>query len=229
MTRLAFALALLGCIASPLAGQALSGDPRIAAIPWRAGQPIDLRTAPGSPLTIVFAPGERVTGFELADPAAFEVRLSPTADSLFVQTRAVSAQPELAVRTHLRDYRFVFKVGPPEEAIYTVNFSYGAASENVRQSPPPTTGPSQAIAGTYRLSGNRALRPSRIDDDGVRTFLVWDEEQALPAVFALSEHGEEEIVDGYMRDGVFTIDRVNRVLVFRIGKETAKAVRQHAR
>ena len=59
--------------------------------------------------------------------------------------------------------------------------------------------------------------------------MVWHEEQDLPAVFSLSAHGEEEIVDGYMRDGVFTIDRVNRALVFRIGKEKAKAIRQEAR
>lgn len=229
MIRFALGLALMGCTATPLAAQALSGDPRIAVIPWRAGETIDLRTAQGGALTVVFAPGERVIGFELADPAAFEVRLSPTADSLFVQTRAASTQPQLAVRTHLREYRFNLKVGPPEEAVYSVNFSYGAVSENVRQPPKPATAAAPGAVATYRLSGNRALRPVRIDDDGVRTFMVWHEEQDLPAVFSLSAHGEEEIVDGYMRDGVFTIDRVNQTLVFRIGKEKAKAVRRNAR
>lgn len=226
MIRFALGLALAACVPASLDAQALAGDPRIAVIPWQAGQTIDLRTAQGGALTVVFAPGERVIGFELADPAAFDVRLSPTADSLFVQTRAASAQPQLSVRTHLREYRFNLKVGPPEEAVYTVNFSHGAVSESVRQ---PTTAATPGTVGTYRLSGNRALRPVRIDDDGVRTFMVWSEEQDLPAVFALSPHGEEEIVDGYMRDGVFTIDRVIRTLVFRIGKEKAKAVRQDAR
>lgn len=229
MIRFALGLALAACVPASLDAQALAGDPRIAVIPWQAGQAIDLRTAQGGALTVVFAPGERVIGFELADPAAFDVRLSPTADSLFVQTRAPSAQPQLSVRTHLREYRFNLKVGPPEEAVYTVNFSYGAVAENVPQPSKPATATTTSAVGTYRLSGNRALRPVRIDDDGVRTFMVWSEEQDLPAVFALSPHGEEEIVDGYMRDGVFTIDRVIRTLVFRIGKEKAKAVRQDAR
>lgn len=77
----------------------------------------------------------------------------------------------------------------------------------------------------YRLSGEKALRPMRIGDDGTHMYLEWDEEQALPAVFALNALGEEEMVDGYMRSGVFTIDRVHRDLVFRIGKKRAQAKR----
>jgi type IV secretion system protein VirB9 len=77
----------------------------------------------------------------------------------------------------------------------------------------------------YRLSGEKSLRPARIGDDGTHMYLEWDEEQALPAVFALNALGEEEMVDGYMRSGVFTIDRVHRDLVFRIGKKRAQAKR----
>jgi type IV secretory pathway VirB9-like protein len=92
---------------------------------------------------------------------------------------------------------------------------------------------SQTDAGTvitqpvaaYRLSGEKSLRPARIGDDGTHMYLEWDEEQALPAVFALNALGEEEMVDGYMRSGVFTIDRVHRDLVFRIGKKRAQAKR----
>lgn len=77
----------------------------------------------------------------------------------------------------------------------------------------------------YRLSGEKSLRPARIGDDGAHMYLEWDEEQALPAVFALNALGEEEMVDGYMRSGIFTIDRVHRDLVFRIGKKRAQARR----
>ena len=77
----------------------------------------------------------------------------------------------------------------------------------------------------YRLSGEKSLRPVRIGDDGTHMYLEWDEEQALPGVFALNALGQEEMVDGYMRSGVFTIDRVHRDLVFRIGKKRAQAKR----
>lgn len=77
----------------------------------------------------------------------------------------------------------------------------------------------------YRLSGERALRPVQMSDDGTHTYIVWGPEQALPAVFAVTTSGTEEIVDGHMRDGVFTIDRIHPRLVFRIDKKAAKAER----
>ena len=81
------------------------------------------------------------------------------------------------------------------------------------------------ITGEYRLSGEAALRPSRIGDDGERTYIEWGKYQSLPAVFGIGANGDEEVVDGYMREGVFTIDRVYTELVFRIDRKRAKARR----
>lgn len=92
----------------------------------------------------------------------------------------------------------------------------------------PSTGAgltSTAAMTGYKLSGEKSLRPSRIGDDGVHTYIEWSEDQALPAVFAVNALGEEEMVDGYMRQDIFTIDRVHQRLVFRIGKKLAKAER----
>lgn len=92
----------------------------------------------------------------------------------------------------------------------------------------PSTGTgltSTAAMTGYKLSGEKSLRPSRIGDDGVHTYIEWSEDQALPAVFAVNALGEEEMVDGYMRQDIFTIDRVHQRLVFRIGKKLAKAER----
>lgn len=77
----------------------------------------------------------------------------------------------------------------------------------------------------YKLSGERSLRPARVSDDGTHMYLEWAEDQALPAVFAVNTQGNEEMVDGYMRQGVFTIDRVHNHLVFRIDKKSARADR----
>lgn len=93
-----------------------------------------------------------------------------------------------------------------------------AAEPAVSSAAPETT-------GRYRLSGERALRPVQMSDDGLRTYIVWGPEQALPAVFAVTATGAEEIADGHMRDGVFTIDRVHSRLIFRIDKKAARAER----
>ena len=98
--------------------------------------------------------------------------------------------------------------------------------ESANDEPSVGNGLTRTAAMTgYKLSGEKSLRPSRIGDDGVHTYIEWSEDQALPAVFAVNALGEEEMVDGYMRQDIFTIDRVHQRLVFRIGKKLAKAER----
>ena len=86
-----------------------------------------------------------------------------------------------------------------------------------------------AEGAAYRQAGDRSVRPASIGDDGAKTYIVWDEDQAMPAVFAIGPSGKEEMVEGYMRGGIFTIDRVYRELVFRIDGDVAKAKRITAR
>ena len=95
-----------------------------------------------------------------------------------------------------------------------------AADEPASAIPAPV-----ALNTAYRISGERSLRPARISDDGVHTYIEWSEDQALPAVFARNAVGGEEMVDGFMRGGVFTIDSINPELIFRIDKKSAKALR----
>lgn len=85
------------------------------------------------------------------------------------------------------------------------------------------------LAAVYQLSGDRRLLPISIRDDGRRIYLRWGASQALPAVFAVGDQGREEVVNGYMRDDVFVIDRVYGRLVFRIDKARAFANRKLAR
>ncbi|MGH6785518.1 MAG: TrbG/VirB9 family P-type conjugative transfer protein [Novosphingobium sp.] len=211
--RLAAALSL--ALAGAAGAQTLDGDGRVAVVRFEEGAIVPLRSAAGNGLTIIFAPGERVQAFEVADPAALEVSLSGSTDSLLVKTLSAPGNPHLSVRTQLRNYTFHVQLGPPESATYVVRFAYG---------PAPAAVPAGSV-GRYKISGTKALRPSRIGDDGVRTYLEWAPDQALPAVFALNPLGGEEMVDGYMRGGVFTIDRIHPRLVFRIDKKSAKAER----
>lgn len=186
-------------------------DPRFSDILYTPGQTVSLNSSVGGSLSVVFAAEEHVVHFEAADPAAFNIATSGNGDSVVIQMLRLPVRPELTVRTQLRDYNFMIQNVTPAQATYVARFSYSAFPGNAR--------------ATYKLSGEKALLPSRISDDGVHTYLEWPEDEALPAVFAVNSIGEEEMVDGYMRGGIFTIDRVNNQLMFRIGKKKAKAVR----
>ncbi|MCE7798377.1 TrbG/VirB9 family P-type conjugative transfer protein [Sphingobium sufflavum] len=91
--------------------------------------------------------------------------------------------------------------------------------------PLPEAGIAPAVEGRYKLSGNRELMPSAIGDDGFKTYMQWSPEQPLPAVFSIDALGREEMVNGYMRGDVFTIDRVYDRLKFRIDKAQLTARR----
>lgn len=222
MIRLAILAAAVALALPPITAQAMEGDQRIVTIAFQQGKTIALRTAVGNGLSIVFAPGESIVSVAVSDPAAFDVVVARNADSLLVRTLRSPTNPQIAVHTQLRDYAFTLAVGLPNDVNYAVNFDYAPRH---RAEPKYSSDQANATTGQYRLSGEKTLRPMRIDDDGEHTYLEWASDQLLPGVFAINALGSEEVVDGYMRAGVFTIDRVNRTLVFRIDRKSAKAER----
>jgi type IV secretion system protein VirB9 len=169
-------------------------------------------------------PGEQIERVTVSDPSAFEARPTGANDSLSIRPLRTDAAATLLVDTAQRRYEFALATGDGLAAAYVVRFVGGAPAEPSPAAATRSTA-QPATTGEYRLSGEQTLMPSRIGDDGTRTYLEWDAYQSLPAVFGIGFNGEEEVVDGYMRNGVFTIDRVYSELVFRIDKKRARARR----
>lgn len=208
------------CMQASAHADAPDADTRIVTVPYEAGETVRIRGAIGNSQTILLAPGERVIEVVADDLDAFDISLSGTADAVVFKPLRASASPGISVRTNLRSYAFSIDLGPANLATYLTRFRYG---------PDPATAPPEASQGTYRLSGTPELRPRSVRDNGVHTYLEWAPEQVLPAVFAINSLGKEEMVDGYMRDGIFTVDRVYTRLVFRFGRKWARAERRPRR
>ena len=213
-----FTFGILTAFSAPVAAR--SDDPRLRTVAWRADAVIELVARAGRTLAVMLAPGEQVTGIVVAEPGQFTVERSMDGDGLLVTPRAADARSVLTVTTDLRAYRFDLVARDDATAPLIVRLTYprGSNASTTSAAPSPTSG--------WKLSGNRNLRPSAIRDDGARTTIVWGDDQAIPAVFALTAGGREEVVDGYMRDGAFVIDRVPPRLVFRIDRDAATAVRE---
>jgi type IV secretion system protein VirB9 len=224
--RLALGVVLAGCAAGAAAQVSpipAIDDPRLQTVSYDPTRPVRLVAFPDSSLTVMLLPGEQIQHVVVSDPQAFDARATGSNDSLSIKALRADAAARLLVDTAQRRYEFDLTTGSGLAAAYIVRFVSGSATEL-----PPVyaqAAPAPAITGEYRLSGEQTLLPSRIGDDGTRTFLEWDAYQSLPAVFGIGFNGEEEVVDGYMRDGVFTIDRVYGELVFRIDKKRARARR----
>lgn len=223
MTRLLPVLLLAALPGAALAQQAPTpsfDDPRLQSVAYDPAQPVRLVAFPNSTLTVTLLSGDRIERLVISDPAAFDVDVTGPGDGLHIAPLRADGAATLLVDTSLRRYEFDLATGEGLAAAYLVRFVDPRGSPSAAA---PTA--VRPMTGEYRLTGDRTLQPSRIGDDGQRTYLEWDEHQSLPAVFGIGANGEEEVVDGYMREGVFTIDRVYGELVFRIDRKRAKARR----
>lgn len=209
-------IAALAALARPAAAES-----PVETVEWHPDQVVPLQVAAGYQLMVEFAADEHIESVAVGDSSAWQVTPNRIGDRIFVKPLQGSLSTNLTVVTSARTYTFELSPlsGPSADMPYVMRFTYPAANATAEAEP------AGATAGRYRLSGARALRPSRISDDGVHTYIEWPRDRALPAVYALDERGQESLVNGMMRDDLFVIDAVVQRLVFRIDRDIARAER----
>lgn len=212
--------------AAPGIGQELPAstgeDFRIQTIDYGAGGIFHLQTSPETIQTVLLASGDQIRSVIISDPSAYVISVAASGDALTLKPNGANALAMVTIRTDLRSYDLELTASStPAPSIF--RFTYG---DQPRQKAPTAEAPiRQAEGAEWRLSGSRALRPSEVSDDGAKTYIAWNQDQAMPAVFAAGPGSTERMVDGYMRGGRFTIDRVHDQLIFRMDNEVARAQR----
>ena len=202
------------------------GDPRIQTVLYDTNQVVQLQVATGYQLTVEFALDERIENVAVGDSGAWQVTANKRGDHLFIKAVQSGVTTNLTVVTDARSYMFELLplYGPLPDMAYTVRFTYPAPAVAAVADATPAAAP-----GRYKLGGAKAIRPTEIDDDGEKTYIVWPPEKPLPAIFAIDEKGREMLVDGAMRDGQYVIDSVKPKLLFRLDKDVASATRVKAK
>lgn len=222
IAALLLALGLAAPAAAQVRPQPGSGDPRLQTVDYAPDQVFLLEIAPGYQMTVELAADEQIENIAVGDTGAFQVTANRRGDRLFIKPLQAGVTTNMTVITNARLYAVQLQSlpGPTPDMAYTVRFRYPTAAED-------GTGGEEAgeLAGRYRLSGDRSVRPLRIGDDGRHTYIEWDRAHALPAVFALDRQGREILVNGMMRDDVYVIDTVISRLVFRRDDQVARARR----
>lgn len=201
--------------------QSTGGDPRIQAVDYRRDQVVQIEGAPGYQTTIALAPDEQIQNIAVGDSGAWQVSANRSGNILFVKPTQGGVDTNMTIVTNARFYAFDLVAAANGQQPYEVRFRYPA--EDGAQAPDAAVTPEQI--GHYRHSGSRLLRPERISDDGVKTYIGWPEDVALPAVFIVDERGRERLANGNMRGDLYVIDSVHTHLLFRIDRETAHARR----
>jgi type IV secretion system protein VirB9 len=196
-----------------------SGDPRIQTVLYDADQVVQLQGTPGFQIDVEFASDEAIENVAVGDSAAWQVTPNRRGDHLFVKPLMSGVTTNMTVVTSARTYLFELAPLSGGDMAFTVRFRYPNAQAAANEAQ------ANNVEGRYRLSGAHALRPSRIADDGVHTYIEWPREASLPAVYALNTQGQETLVNGGMRDGLFVVDGISQRLVFRIDGNVARADR----
>ncbi|MEJ6789576.1 TrbG/VirB9 family P-type conjugative transfer protein [Brevundimonas sp. BR2-1] len=220
-------LLLVLLLAAPVMAQTPPApvDARLRTIAYDAGQVFRLRVATGYQSTVILSPQERVENVGIGDSDGWQVTLNGRGDALFIKPLRQNSATNMTVITDARVYNFELSsaYAPGADTPFTVRFAYPAAALSAAEAG------AQLSVGRYRLSGARSVRPVAVSDDGVRTSIEWRDQQAIPAVFAIDEDGEELLVEGHMRNGLYVIDAVHRTLLFRVDGRTARARRTSTR
>jgi len=216
-------------MAVPLVAQVqprpVGSDPHIQVVDYDPDQVVRVAVAQGYQVTLQFASDERIENVAVGDSAAWQVTANHRGDLLFVKPIRDGTTTNLTVATDARIYAFeltpLFE-GASDQA-YAIRFRYPTPPDETAVAASAQAGAQGE--GRYRLSGERALRPSSISDDGTHTYIAWPDHRALPAVYTFDAQGHEALVNGNMRGNLYVLDSVQRRLVFRIDRHVARAVR----
>lgn len=231
MTRVATTLAAL-LLAAPVLAQS---DARVRTVPYVEDGVTSVKVVPGYLATVVLSPDERIESVAVGNSGAWDVSPSKSGDHLFIRPLAAGVSTNAEVVTDSRHYTLLLQStydGDPEAA-FQLRFDYGprgpAGGPNGPASP---AGPAVASVAAeprtpvrYRVSGSRSARPLAISDDGVHTAMQFAEGATLPAIYAVDDQGHEVLVTLRKTDDAWTVDRVWRGYVFRLGAATAHARR----
>ncbi|WP_287980585.1 TrbG/VirB9 family P-type conjugative transfer protein [Sphingomonas sp.] len=223
----------LAALVAPLLAQAAAGgqgDPRLQLVPFVPDTVTTVPVAGGYVTTIVLGPDERVVSVAVGNAAAWEVTPSKSGDRLFVRSLIAGVTTNLEVVTDQRQYSFLLRptFAADPQAAFRLAFDYGH--------PAPASRPAVAAGGPieakvdsapfrYRVSGDRRVRPSAIDDDGVRTRFAFPDASSLPAIYAIDDQGREVLVTARQVDDMWIVDRVWPRYVLRLGHARAEARR----
>ena len=228
LLALSAVLLLALCCAAQAAAQTQpysdGGDPRLQVVNYDPDEIVRLMVSAGYQLTVSFASTERIQNIAVGAADIWLVSATARGDHLFVKPVQGGISTNMTVITDVRTYMFELLPGNGDgrNSPFALQFRYG---EDAREPADMAEATDFAALTSWKVGGDRAIRPVSVGDDGSRVFIRWAVNQLQPAVFAIDETGEEVLADGYVRGDAYVIDRLFERLVFRIGSDKAVATR----
>lgn len=228
--------AFLTGLAFMAASTANANDPRIVDRMYDESEVVRINGKAKVQATIRFGEDETIENVAIGDSQSWQVTPNKRANLLFVKPLSPTASTNMTVVTSKRTYLFDLVASPRNKPLYVLQFKYPeepkiAAQPAAREvantvelaaatDPYAVLDPS-SLNFEWLLTGERALLPLRVFDDGEATFLKWAAGEPVPAILMTDHEGTEGPVNFTVRGDTVVVDGVPNMLILRAGKDRA--------
>ena len=217
-----------------------AADPRVRVVTYSPKNVVRLNTFFGVSTHIKFSESEQIKDVAVGDDLAWKV--IPRGNNLFIKPTAKEGDTNITVITNRRTYHFVAvvlteknqKAWANRELIYSLSFRYPdeedansnararAEAEKARREDVKnrlTRAPSRNGHNMdYWVAGHQEVSPSGAYDDGPFTYLIFNNNSAMPAVYETDETGKESLVNTHVSSGnTIVIHRLAEKITLRKG------------
>lgn len=229
----AFALALSGPAIAATLPMPGGSDPRIQHLSYFEGDIYELPLAIGIVTTIVFDKEATLTSAQIGDSTSWRVERLSNKNMLTLKPLDYDGATNLTVTDSAgRIYTFDLKPRSSlsgSSSAYRIHFDYPNRDAKRRQEQAKADHQRAEFDAmqdgrrnanrNYTYAGSASLRPTRMFDDGTRTYLSFPSSAPRPAVFLVNPDGSERIVEHRSVDDFLIIDLVGRQFTLRDGDE----------
>ena len=165
------------------------------------------------------ADDETYLDFKAGDTASFVFAPTDTGNAVLVKPTLQGSVTNGVIVTDRRFYIVELQETSTRRPHYSVSFS---APKRSRSSGTPSFKPPRGKPRSYAISAKSAgaqIAPTRIWDDGQKTYFEFGGDAPIPSVFRADVEGREHIVNGRARGTVFVVGRRSDRWVLRYGDE----------
>ena len=217
-----------------------AADPRVRVVTYSPKNVVRLNTFFGVSTHIKFSESEQIKDVAVGDDLAWKV--IPRGNNLFIKPTAKEGDTNITVITNRRTYHFVAvvlteknqKAWANRELIYSLSFRYPDeedANSNARARAEAEKARREDVKNRlaratsrnghnmdYWVAGHQEVSPSGAYDDGRFTYLIFNNNSAMPAVYETDESGKESLVNTHVTSGnTIVIHRLAERITLRKG------------
>lgn len=200
-------------------------DARVRTLIYNDNQVYKIIAYYGYQTDIELAANESIRTVAAGDTVGWQI--VSAGQHIFIKPMADHARTNLSVITDRRTYIFDLAaqaVTDRWDMSYLVRFKYPQASV-FTSIQPGQKGPRNTadFDFNYKIKGAKAIRPSRVFDDGEFTFFQFDNPRNgdLPAIFLVTPDNQESLVNYRMDGNYMVVERIGEKFILRSGDDKA--------